>query len=278
MACMSRVVCKSYSGCRASLVAWRAWLAGVAVLASRASAGGLDSLGGAAGILTHAFALAIALPPSTMIMSFPQMWHTGTRMYTCAQGCSVLGGCTGLNAFCLWWLLGGALEHIGTHCNTTPPNQVASRLDPLAARTVFRAGGECPSSGCYVAAEGRHSLGVVSHASLPMPLPLPSPLALCYHDHVLGPICSRWGTHGHFCAGLQRAGGWQWTRCFMCVVVVGGGLEHIGTLSRLGPLASPSVFRAGGRVRVRGAMSQQKGDTLWGGTARKLTNAFALAP
>ncbi len=64
----------------------------------------------------------------------------------------------------------------------------------------------------------------------------------------------------------------------MCVVVVGGGLEHIGTLSRLGPLASPSVFRAGGRVRVRGAMSQQKGDTLWGGTARKLTNAFALAP
>ncbi len=81
-------------------------------------------LGGVAGILTHAFTLAIVLPLLTMTMSFALFGHTGAHRVTFRRAAARWGGGSGLVAFCFWWRLGApsrahwnALEY-----DALPPN------------------------------------------------------------------------------------------------------------------------------------------------------------
>ena len=111
----------------------------------------------------------------------PTWARRGAHEQSCA-GCNVGGGNNGTAVFCLW--RGGAplntLERIGTPVPPPPfpPPQFASRPGPPAARAVFRAGGECPSSGCVMSQQKDYNLlggvaGILTHAfTLAIVLPL----------------------------------------------------------------------------------------------------------
>ena len=139
--------------------------------------------GGVAGMLTHAFALAIALPHLTMATG--PLPHGGAPWDTHEHFCaglhragwhivslrSVCGGGGGG---------GGALKHIGMHWNTTSSSKFASRLDPVAAPTVFRVRGEGPSSACVINQQKHYILwggvvGIFTYA-FALAIALPPPL------------------------------------------------------------------------------------------------------
>ena len=116
-----------------------------------------------------------------MTMPFAPLGRAGARTNSLAQVATLGGGDQWTCSF-LFVAGGRAFEHIGTHWNTSappfPPPQFASRPGPPGARAVFRAGGECPSSGCVMSQQKDYNLlggvaGILTHAfTLAIVLPL----------------------------------------------------------------------------------------------------------
>ncbi len=218
---------------------WRAWVAGLACHAwhaspshrLRAQQGDILS-GGVAGTLTHASILAIALPLFTMTMPFAPLGRAGARTNSLAQ-VATLGGGEQWNCSFLFVAGGRAFEHIGTHWNTSappfPPPQFASRPGPPGARAVFRAGGECPSSGCVMSQQKDYNIlggvaGILTHAfTLAIALPLLT-MTMSFalfghtgtHRVTFRRVAARWGGAVDSLLSVS-GGGWGRLR------------EHIGT-------------------------------------------------